>query len=188
MVRTSKPPSELRVKRHILCERDVGLFSLIQQVIANIPWALSEDRTPIVYFQDKTCYWTPKGYHGKDTVWEYYFEPVVSTHPVCSIPRHIRNIIAARWPSPFDAGYFADEHTFVSSHFGDHPDLNSKSLSIPFLLDDPDHALRHAASIIIDNFVRPRPYIQKKASWFFKTRMSGRHVIGVHARRLRKNA
>ena len=32
----------------IICERDVGLFSLIQQVIANIPRALVEERVPIV--------------------------------------------------------------------------------------------------------------------------------------------
>jgi len=60
---------------HIICERDAGLFSLIQQVIANIPWAILEGRIPVVHFQGKTCYWTPDGYHDKDTVWEYYFEP-----------------------------------------------------------------------------------------------------------------
>ena len=38
-------------KFHIICERDVGLFSLIQQVIANVPWAVKEDRVPVVYFR-----------------------------------------------------------------------------------------------------------------------------------------
>ena len=74
------------MRLHLICERDVGLFSLIQQAIAHVPRALQEGRIPIVYFQDKTCYWTPKGYHGKDTVWEYYFEPVMADYPAASIP------------------------------------------------------------------------------------------------------
>src|ERR1041385_6435532 len=94
---------------HIICERDAGLFSLIQQVIANIPWAIQEGRIPVVYFQAKTCYWTPNGYADKDTVWEYYFEPVITTHPAISIPKRIRETISRNHPSPFEVGYFADE-------------------------------------------------------------------------------
>ena len=71
---------------HVICERDVGLFSLIQQVISNIPWAVKENRIPIVYFGDNTCYWTPHGYRGRQTVWEYYFEPVVTEYPASTIP------------------------------------------------------------------------------------------------------
>jgi hypothetical protein len=77
---------------HIICERDAGLFSLIQQVIANIPWALSEGRVPVVYFTDRTCYWAPAGYHGAGTVWEYYFEPVIPSHPASSVPESIRSV------------------------------------------------------------------------------------------------
>jgi hypothetical protein len=167
---------------HIICERDVGLFSLIQQVIANIPWAIQEGRIPIVYFQDKTCYWTPNGYHEKETVWEYYFEPVVPAYPVSSIPQPIREIIATNHPSPYEVGYFVDEHTFVSNHFGDHPTLIGKTLSIPYLMGDPDDELRREAHDIIRRFVRPRDYIQQKASHFFQQYMNGHPLIGVHAR------
>jgi hypothetical protein len=167
---------------HIICERDAGLFSLIQQVIGNIPWALREGRIPVVYFQDKTCYWTPDGYHGKDTVWEYYFEPVVSAYPASIIPRHVREIISRNHPSPFEVGYFASEHTFVSSHFGDHPALEGKALPIPYLRDDPDGALRREANDIIRRFVRPRDYLRQKADCFFQHHMQGHYVVGVHAR------
>jgi hypothetical protein len=167
---------------HIICERDVGLFSLIQQVIANIPWAIQEGRIPIVYFWDKTCYWTPHAYHEKETVWEYYFEPVVRTYPTSSIPQHIREIIATNHPSPYEVGYFADEHTFVSNHFGDHPALTGKTLSTPYLMDDPDDGLRRKANDIIRCFVQPRDYIQQKASHFFQQYMNGHPIIGVHAR------
>lgn len=167
---------------HIICERDAGLFSLIQQVIANIPWAIQEGRTPIAYFQDKTCYWTPNGYHDKDTVWEYYFEPVVAAYPASTIPQYIREIISCNHPSPFEVGYFADEYAFVSNHFGDHPALIGKTLPIPYLLDDPDDRLRQKANDIIRCFIRPRDYIQQKVNNFFQQYMSGHYVIGVHAR------
>lgn len=167
---------------HIICERDAGLFSLIQQVITNIPWAIQEGRTPIVYFQGKTCYWTPNGFHGKDTVWEYYFEPVVAAYAASSIPQHIRELISHNHPSPFEVGYFADEHAFVSCHFGDHPALEGKTLPIPYLWDDPDDRLRQKANDIIRCFVRPRDYIQQKVSNFFQKHMNRQHVIGVHAR------
>jgi hypothetical protein len=170
------------MKRHIICERDVGLFSLIQQVIANIPWALQAKRIPIVHFHDKTCYWTPNGYHDSDTVWEYYFEPVVSGHPAASIPQQVRTNISTLHPSPFEVGYFADEYTFVSNHFGDHPELKGKTLFIPFLLDDPDERLRQEASAVIRTFIRPRAYVQAKAEQFFADWMKDRYIIGVHIR------
>ena len=58
------------MKLHIVCERDVGLFSLFHQVIANVPWALGGNFIPVVYFGQRTCYWVPGGYRGADTVWE----------------------------------------------------------------------------------------------------------------------
>ena len=73
---------------HIMCERDVGLFSLIQQVVANVPWALAEGRVPIANFGRRTCYWTPRGFRGRDNVWEYYFEPLDRAHPAASLPDH----------------------------------------------------------------------------------------------------
>lgn len=170
------------MKIHIICERDAGLFSLIQQVIANIPWAIQEGRIPIVYFQNKTCYWTPNGYHGKDTVWEYYFEPVVPGSPASIIPQDICEIVSLNPPSPFEVGYFANEHTFISNHFGDHPTLNGKTLSIPYLWDDPDSNLREEAKDIIRRFISPRDYLQQKVNHFFQQHMNGHYVIGVHAR------
>jgi hypothetical protein len=167
---------------HVMCERDVGLFSLVQQVIANTPWAVQEGRVPIAYFQQRTCYWTPRGYRDRDTVWEYYFEPIVPTFPVASLSAGTRSIIAAKPPSAFDVGYYADDRTFVSAHFGDHPDLQGKALSIPYQLDDPDDSLRQTTSVIIRDYVRPRPYMRETADRFFRCHLNGRYVIGVHIR------
>lgn len=165
-----------------MCERDVGLFSLIQQAIANVPWALKEGRVPVAYFGRRTCYWTPSGYQGGDTVWEYYFEPIVPTHCVSIIPQHIRAIISRRHPSPFEVGYPLEEGTFVSAHFGDHPALQGKALAIPYRFEDPGPALRRRTEAIIRDFVRPRGYIQDRVELFESECMSGRYVIGVHIR------
>jgi hypothetical protein len=178
---------------HIICERDVGLFSLIQQVVANIPWAMAEHRIPVVHFGDKTCYWTPNGYHGKDSVWEYYFEPVMPPYSASCIPHHIRSFISQVPPSPYEVGYFVDgrataqsttavTRTFVSCHFGDHPDLDGAALLIPYGWDDPGNQLRRAAKVILDGFVKPRPYILGKAVEFYAAQMAGHDVIGVNAR------
>ena len=170
------------VSFHLICERDVGLFSLVQQVIANIPWALCESRTPIVYFCNKTCYWTPHRYRGRSTVWEYYFQPLVAEYPASSISPQIRRVISENHPSPFEVGYFIDERTFASTHFGDHPVLEEKALSIPYLLDDPDDDVRQKACSVICRFVRPREYVQRKVDKFFRQHMKGHYVIGLHVR------
>src|SRR5262249_37487662 len=81
---------------HVICDRDVGLFALILSVIPHIDWAFSEQRIPVVYYGRRNCYWTPHGYHDRDTVWEYYFEPVIPEYPVSSIPLHIRELISVK--------------------------------------------------------------------------------------------
>jgi hypothetical protein len=165
-----------------MCERDVGLFSLIQQVTANIPWAIEENRVPVVHFGAGTCYWTPRGYHGRQTVWEYYFEPLVPSHPASTISRPIQELLSAHPPPPHEVGYLVDRSAFVSSHFGDHPQLSGAAPLIPYQWDDPSEALRAAAKDIINRFIRPRPYILRKVNDFFARQMAGRYVIGVHAR------
>lgn len=170
------------MKLHIMCERDVGLFSLIHQVIANIPWAIDADRIPIAFFQDKTCYWTPKGYRNRDTVWEYYFEPIVASYPASIIPRHVRGIIANNFPTAFDVGFFADENCYVSAHYGDHPALKGKTFPIPYLFDDPDDLARQVAHNILRRFIRPRDYLREKANRFLDQYSDGNPIIGVHVR------
>lgn len=171
-----------RTQLHVMCERDVGLFSLVQQVVANVPWALADGRTPVAYFGPRTCYWTPNGYRGGTTVWEYYFEAVVPSHPVEVISDHVRAALAERHPSPWEVGYRVDEATFASSHYGDHPELRGRALPIPYRWADPDPGLRRRAKAVIDKFVRPRAYIQRRADDFVATYLDGHEVIGVHVR------
>lgn len=171
-----------RDRLHVICERDVGLFSLVQQVIANVPWALAEGRVPIVRFGSRTCYWTPNRFGGRDNVWEYYFEPLVDTHPAASVPDTARAATLAQPPPADDVGYLAAHGCFVTAHFGDHPELDGATLSIPYEWDDPGDRLRTAAKSVLDRFVRPRAPLQARADEFAARHMAGHHVIGVHAR------
>lgn len=167
---------------HVIRERDVGLFSLIQQVIANVPWALHERRVPVVDFRDRTAYWTPRGHQGCDSVWEYYFEPVVGDLPSSAVPETVTEKIEAEYPDQNELGFFAADDAFVSAHFGDHPRLRGIAPAVPYTTGNPDRALREWTSEIIKNFVRPRAYICAKVDAFFDAQMRGGEVIGAHVR------
>jgi hypothetical protein len=171
-------------KLHIICERDCGLFSLIQQVIAQIPWALNDNRIPIVYYGRRCCYWKPDGYMGKNTVWEYYFEPVHEQYPASVIPEQAINRIYELLPANVyeQACYDIENNIRASNHFGDHPSLKGKTISIPWKWNDPDLELRKQASSIIKKLIKPRLYIKHKVEEFFDDNMKDCHVIGVHLR------
>lgn len=167
---------------HIICERDVGLFSLIQQVVANISWALAAGRTPIVYFSRRCVYFAPGGYNGGDSVWEYYFEPLLADFPVVSIPLPVRQAIDRDFM--FGAKIFRsfDNNIIASSQFGHHRRLKGKTLSIPWGWRDPDLPLRKITAELIHQYVRPHRSICDKVEAFYLHHMKGRNVFGIHAR------
>lgn len=169
---------------HIICERDVGLFSLIQQVVAQIPWAISEDRIPIAYFNDRCVYWTPQGYEGSQSVWEYYFEPLFLDYPAACVSEQTGNKVNDYLSNKKrnKVGEFICKGIWVSNHFGDDLSLRGKALSIPYQLDDPDNITREKASKIIHEFIHPRKYILDKVDAFYKKHMEDQFVIGVHIR------
>jgi hypothetical protein len=181
---SSYTPTTLKADNRllVLCERDVGLFSLVQQVIANIPRALSENRVPVVLFGDRCCYFTPSGYRGRDTVWEYYFEPVVADAPASCIPEKARRAIQESWSGFPWTAFELDDSITVSNHFGDHPELEGRALRIPYERDDPGPALRRRTASIIQTCVRPREYLQREVDAFCNEMLSSSFVVGVHMR------
>jgi hypothetical protein len=89
---------------------------------------------------------------------------VYREYPAATIPERIRALLRAAPPSPDELGYDVDELSFASSHFGDHPDLLGTSLLIPNKWDDPAAALRTEAKVILDAFIRPRPYFVQEVN------------------------
>ncbi len=169
-------------KFYILFEKDVGLFSLIQQVINHIPIVEQQKRIPIVFFTNRCCYWAKDGYHDRDTVWEYYFEPVIQNFSVSKIPNIAKDSIMSFDTTKTLSGFTINENIFATNHFGDHPDFKGKSLKIPYKWNDPNQQLRIKSSHIISQYIRPRNYIQKKVDTFINNNMKGNYVIGTHIR------
>lgn len=167
---------------HVIRERDVGLFSLLQQVVANVAWAQHDGRVPIADFRERCCYWTPRGHHGAGSVWEYYFEPLVEGYPADSVSASVRSRIDRNFPGMSDLGYFPEANVFVTSHYGDHPSLREKAPVIPYMDARPASDLRGWTSDLMERYVRPRQYVRDKADAFFREHMAGHEVIGVHIR------
>lgn len=166
---------------HIVCERDVGLFNLVLGVIAHIHWARSEGRIPVVFLGRNCCYWTPLGYRGRDSVWEYYFEPLVPEYPAERIPPHIRQWIADH-PRLKDArDRFVDEASFVSRDGAWQVRVDGELVRGP-MQGSASRTIRELTSTIVRDFVRPRDYIIDKAERFARQHMADRFVIGVHIR------
>ena len=166
---------------HLMRERDVGLFSLVQQVVANIAWARYEGRVPVADFRERCCYWTPSGHAGASSVWEYYFEPLAEGLSADWISESLRSRIDQDFPDQNDLGYFAQADIFVTNHYGDHPSLSGKAPVIPYMTAAPDQGLRRWTSDLMRAHVRPRGYLQRKVDSFFEERLQG-DVIGVHVR------
>ena len=167
---------------HIVCDRDVGLFNLVQGVIPHTYYALKEGRIPIVYYSKNNCYWTPDGYRGRDTVWEYYFEPVIPEYPVSRIPPHVLQSIAENPPRNTEPGYFVNECAFVSNHGFWGINVDGEALRGPGTHEAPSRRMRELTSSIVRHYIRPRDYILEKVNRFFHEYMSNRYVIGVHIR------
>lgn len=167
---------------HVMRERDVGLFSLLQQAVANVAWARCEGRVPVADFRERCCYWTPDGHEGADSVWEYYFDPLVEGFPADSISDEVRSRIERDFPDQNDLGSFVQAGVFVTNHYGDHPSLSAKAPAIPYMSANPDPGLRQWTSDLMRSYVRPRGYIRTKVESFFTERLRGDDLIGVHVR------
>ena len=116
---------------HIVCDWDVGVFNLVLGAITHTYWALKEGRIPIIYYRNKNCYWTPNGYRGRDTVWEYYFEPVIPEYPVSRIPSYALKWIDENLLERSHLGHFVDEFAFVSNSGAWHIAIDGEGLRGP---------------------------------------------------------
>ena len=171
------------LRLHVIHERDVGLFSLIQQVVAHLPWAMAEGRTPVVFFTDRCAYFHTGGYNGGDTVWEYYFEPLVADVGAAAVPDHVRKAVADEpLPARVTHRIVDPGDHLISREFGRHRELRGKMLSIPFRWEDPDVLLRQITAPLFERYVRPRAELAAKVEEFARSHFAGRFVIGVHAR------
>lgn len=178
-------PSESLNNMHpifVICERDAGLFSLIQQVIANLPRAFNRSSIPIVYFGRNCCYWAPSGFKGKYNVWEYYFEPLLNNFGSDKILSEVKTFAESAMSQGGTPGIDYNNDYYLSNNFGDHSLLRHECLVIPFEWQDPDDWLRRIASRLIKDYIRPRQFLIDRANAFANQHFQDCSVIGLHIR------
>jgi hypothetical protein len=152
-------------------------------VIANVPWAIKENRIPVAYFGENTCYWTPERIpRGEAPSGNTTSSRWCPGYPASSLPEPIRKTIHADRPSANEIGQLVDGDSFVSViSVIIRPSAVSRCRSRTNG-DDPSDTLRWKAKAIVDDFVQPRSHILREVDEFFARRMAGQYVIGVHAR------
>jgi hypothetical protein len=169
-------------KLFVIVERDAGLFSLIQQVISNLPRALNQSRIPVVYFGRGCSYWNPEKKVGDNNVWEYYFEPVISQFGSNCLSFDIKSFLFENPIEPGTEGYEFNRQCYISNNFGDHSELRNYCLVIPFEWNDPDPWLRNVSSRLISIFVRPHLWLKQRAENFVSQTLGNNSFLGIHIR------
>jgi len=67
---------DIDCKTYVIGARGVGFFSEFFGTIQNIIWCREKGLEPVVFWNEKCCYYEPEGFLGLHNAWEYYFEPV----------------------------------------------------------------------------------------------------------------
>ena len=152
----------------LIRERDVGLFSLILQVVNALQNIEGKPYTPIVYFGANCCYWVADGFNGKQSVWEYYFQPIVEGYsedfviPNMTNKDFLENCISTK-----------DYYPEIEGHKIQH--------KIPFL-QEVNQTDRKIGARIIEKYIRLTDGVQAKVDQFFAENLNDSYIIGVHVR------
>ena len=138
------------------CPGSHGLFSCFITVLNQLAWCDKNNVIPVVYWDKDCSYYDPKGFNGKQSIWEYYFEPVSCAQYDGIEP--INNLHLA-----------ATANTYA-------PEINH------FNKNTREKWLRKAASTIIKKYIKMQPVVQAKIDEFYQKNMQGKKTIGIHIR------
>ena len=178
------------MKHYLITERDVGLASLFFQVINSLNRCEKEELgTPIVYFKNQCVYYSPSGHRGKDSVWEYYFHPVVEDNDVSVISGENKNEIVEAYeamePKKLNNSRFVklSGRNKMCCHYGDRK-MGHTMVVPPHLVPEVyDDGHRQRAYEIIQRYFHLRSYLSDKIENFWSENLKGaKKVLGVHIR------
>jgi hypothetical protein len=189
----------------ITLERDVGLFSLFHQVINTLALAEADNLSyiPIPIFGRGCIYFNPQGYHGKKTVWEYYFEPLVEgfgeelvLQQLGQAPMDTLETMRRACELERVSREFPDQiYRLKPINFKDQDILASVKRatvlqnwlwtdefgpSLPNRLLPPVSDQTNAR--LVSKYIRFKPHIRDKIEEFYELYLAGYHIIGVHIR------
>ena len=191
----------------IIQERDVGLFSMLLQILNTLFLLESQQikRTPVVIMGRGISYFHEAGHEGRRTAWEYYFEPVVI---------HVSedDVLAALGDRALELleckrKYLEHARGAIEFPHNIHllPPLTTRDKSnlaeLEHLVGSMDWAWTESFNPIVDgkshaqpedtsgnypglveHYIRPREHVLNKVRNLFDARLKGFHIIGVHVR------
>lgn len=190
----------------VILERDVGLFSMVEQVLNTLHLLERHriDRIPVVLLGRDIAYFDPDGHDGRTTVWEYYFEPLIEEWPA----ERVLDILGDRALDLVASRRLLQERLRGLRDFPDRihrvPSPSTRDLTnlrelskIPAAADwqwtedftptvdgQRSEGLpgRAERARLLKKWIRPRPRLVGRIEAFHGAHLAGHHVIGVHVR------
>lgn len=136
-----------------------GFFSTFFGVLNHLAWAKKNNKIPVVYWDSGCLYYEKTGFMGATNAWEYYFEPVSNEHYKPGDPIHNT--------------YHDPDHNLIT------PITSPREGHSCFLIEQ----YRAHANMIINEFVRVKPYVKKIIKKFQEDHnMDTIPTIGIHLR------
>lgn len=173
----SDPSKYIRNKQLVIGSTSKrGFFGCFLSALNNLAWCEQHGITPIVYWDENSCYYDPAGYNNqKKNVWEYYFEPVSSG--------------TFKETDPQYKGFRDLSGNGISLLNGLGVKFNTKEYW--FALQD---AIKHyikkyntreyrlKQNKLIKKYIKIKPQVLEKVDQFYQKHLSGKKTIGIHIR------
>ncbi len=202
-----KPEANVGMQRLlVILERDVGMFSLFQQVLNTLALIDAEkiERLPIALFGRGCIYYRDEGFGGKRSVWEYYFEPLddrigedsilnpfgEDAFDVVESLRKDHELRRGAREFPQDLHLLQPLNTqdlenldFVKSLQAFRDCIWTEDFAPIFEGQQATVSMtREVGSRLVKKYIRFRPRVQQKIDRFHRKHLDGHFVIGVHVR------
>lgn len=136
-----------------------GFFAEFMWTLNHLEWCLTQNKIPVVYWDNASPYYEPEGYNGSTNAWEYYFEPVskLSYEPGDTIHRTVAG------PDQFRVNYGYNHY------------IRNEN--------EPTKEFRKwVKEQLINRYIKIKKPIKKKMDFFYKNNMKDKKTVGIHLR------
>lgn len=72
----AKADTKSQTKKYVIGAHQGGFFAAFLAVLNHLAYCKQTNRTPVVYWDNRSWYYRKGGFNGSHNVWEYYFQPV----------------------------------------------------------------------------------------------------------------